>query len=75
MVNRQIYPPPPGTPGFLRKLADDSKILYEKYVKKDRLDPNMLWVLGGVRALAEHLALQEEVQQKAKTAEPSEQGK
>jgi len=64
MANGQIYPPPPGKPGFLRKLADDSKKLYETYIKKDQLDPNMVWVLGGVAAMAEHLALQEEARGK-----------
>ena len=63
MANKQIYPPPPGSPGFLRKLADDSKILYEKYIKKDKIDPNMAWVFGGLKAIAEHLALQEEAEQ------------
>ena len=75
MANGQIYPPLPGKPGFLRKLADDSKARYENYIKKNQIDPNMLSVLSGLSAIAEHLALQEEAQQKSKTVEPPEPAK
>jgi hypothetical protein len=64
MANRQIYPPPPGKPGFLQKLADDTKKLHEAYVKKNQIDPNILWLLGGLEAIAQHLALEEKARKK-----------
>jgi hypothetical protein len=64
-LNRQTYPPSPGSAGFLEYLAKSTRM----YIVAGNVDPKLLSLAANVSALVEHLRLEEDSRKAAQAGQ------